>query len=276
VAAYALGGLASRPPHLEPRWEVRLPATPVQALTAFEERLYVTVNHPDPTREIYVIEDVHRSRPSGPRKLFAARRLSWIAAEPSTRHVLFLSEDGEVRVHTVDHGRGESPSLDSRRISQAPRPFADHVPIAVLSDKLFGVFGEADRLCRIDVREARFDQSLREDTKTFSLSGLRDGVQVDSAGVFFLAAGVSDNLNPIDRVRGAPVIVGDWAAAVALQDGRIRVYDLHNPPRHEVLRLSSDREEVTALASFRTYLAAGNARGTVKVFELAGSQPPGE
>jgi hypothetical protein len=269
VTAYPLGALTLHPPRLEPRWGISLPGTPIQALTVLEDSLYVTVIRPDQKNEILSLGQIHGNRPSTPKSLFTARRLGWMAAEPSSRSVVFLSEEGgDLWLHCADHSRGDHPGLTSRRLLQTPRPFADNVPIAVLEDKLFGVFGEADPLCRIDFQDGSFDQVLRDDTKIFSMSGLRDGIHIDSAGIFFLGPNISDALNPFERVKCPPVILGDCAAAIGLQDGRIRVYDLHNPPRHEVLRLANEPDEITALASFRTYLAAGNAGGIVKVFEL--------
>jgi hypothetical protein len=239
-------------------------------LLAFENRLYLNVAHPDGQREIQVLDDADRDKPGEARVVHAGRRLGWLAANPPSRRVFFLSEeDGALAVHSVDHAASSHPEVVSRPVPRAPRPFADHVPIAVMGAKLFAVLGEEDKLCRIDAHDGVFDLVVREDTKSFSLSGIRDGVLVGTAGPIFLSFNVVETLNPMERIKGSPVILKDCAAVVGMQGGRIRVYDLLNPPVHQELRLSNDPlEEVTALASFRNYIAAGNLKGTVKVFEL--------
>jgi predicted phage tail protein len=43
------------------------------------------------------------------------------------------------------------------------------------------------------------------------------------------------------------------------------------PARYKESRLTDDGEAITALASFQNYVAAGNARGVVRVLELRGN-----
>lgn len=273
VTAYPLGTLTRQPPRLDPRWSIRLEGTPVNPLTVAEGRLYVTVALQNRRREVRVIDHIDRDQPLARQAIYAAARLSWMAADAPTRRLVFLSEEGkDLFLHSTATG-GTRFHLTSRRIANAPSPFAEHIPIALAGTKVYGVFGDAEKLCRLDAAQGTFEQVIRDDAKAFALSSIRDGVLVDSGGLYFLGMGMAERLNNHERIKGHPVLLADCAVAVGLQDGRLRVYDLHNPSFQETLRLSGEGEEVTALASFGTCLAAGTARGLVKLFELVRKSP---
>lgn len=275
LTAYSLGALTLASPKLTPLWQQSLSGTPVQALTALENRLYVNAVQANGRWEVQVFENLDRTPPSPGRVVHANSRISWMAADPEKLEVVFFSQEGEdARLLTIAHNtpRGE---ISSHQLLRIPRPFADNVPIAFLGGKIFGVFGDEERLCRIDARTGEFEQSLGADIKLFSLNRERerdwdgDGVQIDTNGIHFLRADVKEFFAPLDRVvKGSPVIVQGRAVVVGMQDGRLRIYDLLRLPRYESLRLTGDGEPITALASFRSYVAAGNVKGIVKVFEL--------
>jgi hypothetical protein len=276
VVAFALGGLGLEEPRLEPRWEMGVPGIPIQALLALEGRLYLSLLLPDRRREVHLIEDADRDRPRDSQALLSVRRPSWLAANPPSRKVFFLSEeDGDLRVHWADHGATSNPRLATRSVTGAFLPLVDSVPIAVMGAKIFAVLGEAERLCRIDAQDGVFDLAMQADARDFALGGVRDGLVIDTSGLVFLAAQRRADLNPMERIKGPPVILKDCAAVIALQDGRLRVYDLRTPPLHQELRVSSGMEEVTALISFRNYIAAGDSAGTVKVFVLVAPHAAG-
>lgn len=275
LTAYSLGGLSLENPRLTALWQLPLSGTPVQALTVLDNRLYVTVFHQDGRKDVQVIEDLERNPPAAARVLHTSHRLSWAAADPASRQVIFLSQQGDsTRLCTVTHVAGRA-ELGSQELSHIPQPFADNVPIALLGGKIFGVFGDEEKLCRLDARTGEFEQSLGTDTKLFSLSRGRDrswdgdGVQIDTNGVIFLRAGFKDPFSPLERVvKGSPLIVQGRAAVLGMQDGRLRIYDLRRLPRNDVRRLTGDGEPISALAAFDNYIAAGNAKGIVKVFEI--------
>lgn len=274
LSAWSLGGLTLASPRLTSLWTLPLSGTPVQALTAMGNRLYLTVYHQEGRKEAQVIDNLDRNPPSAARVLHSASRLSWVAADPGSHQVIFFSQEGpSLQLHTAAHN--SRPELTSRAVVLPS--FADPVPIAFLGGKAFGVFGDEEKLCRIDVDTAAFEQAFDSDTKLFSLTrdGERgwdgDGVRIDTTSVAFLRSGIKDSFTPLERVaKGSPVILQGCAAVLGMQDGRIRLYDLLHPPRHEVRRLSDDGEPITALASFQNFVAAGNAKGVVKVFELRG------
>jgi hypothetical protein len=233
-------------------------------------RLFVTSAHGHDRRSVLVLEGIDKLKEAPQaREVYSAGKLSTLAAEPRTQQVFFLSEEmGGLRVHVVDL-RNAALGFASHAVPNPLVPLADHVPIAVMGAKIFGVFGYEDELCRIDLDANLASTSMREDAKRFSFNRYGQWVQVETTGIAFPHLRVQDELSHMERVRVQPVVVRDCAAAVGLVDGRILVYDLKSPPYHWDLRLSSQGHEITALSSFGRYLAAGDAAGNVKVFRLA-------
>jgi hypothetical protein len=273
LTAYSLGALTLPTPRVTPLWRIPLQGIPIQALTAVDERLYVTVLRND-RKSVHVVENL-ASSPSSRVLLQPTSRVSWIAGDPRRRQVVFFSGEGRFpSVHAVK--RGAHPELTTRSVSSLP-PFAEHVPIALLGDKVFGVFGDDERLCRIDAASGVFEKALDADTKFFALidegggAWGGDGVCIDTTGVSFLGADVKDGFAPHDRVMsGSPVILRQCTAIVAMTDGKVRLYDLAHLPRHQVWRVFPEGDQITALASFSNYIAIGNSRGSVKLLELRG------
>ena len=266
VTAYSLAATTMNPPRVKPLWQLPVSGTPVHALTAAGERLYVTVASAD-WREIYAVDGLDGGRPAAGVPIFGARTLSWVAADPAGHRAVFLSEaeDGGVQLHVAEQ------RLTSHAVSL--RSFAEH-PIAILGGTVFAIFGESRRLYRIDASSGSIEEPLEDDMQLFALSHDvddewdRDGVWIDSDGVYFSRFRVRDSFEPHERaVKGSPVIVRGSAAVVGMEDGRVRIYDLARLPRHDVWHLGGSRstEAVTALASFDGWIAAGNRGGTVEV-----------
>lgn len=269
IAAYSIGALTLSAPRSRPLWTVSVGGSPIQALTPVGDRLYATVAT-EARKEVVFIDNVHEAQPSQPRIVHAARRVSWLAADPTRGEVVFLSEDGGVaQVYVASSARAE---LASRPL--VIDAFSEH-PIAWLGGSVFALF-EAAEVHRIDPFTGVIDETLGDDTQLFSLTRDEDGewdrdlVQVESSGVVFARAGVRDSFSHLDRVvKGSPVIVDGRAVAVGMEDGRVLLYDLARLPRHEVWRLDGAAETpITALASFDSFIAAGNRDGVVGVCEL--------
>ncbi len=261
LSAYALAALVLETPRIRPLWHVTLSGTPIHALTAVGDRLYVTVATAD-WREVQVIEQ------GSVRSIHGAPKMSWVAADPSSSRAVFLSEeDGRVRLHVMSDG------LATHAV--ALHSLTDH-PIALLGGTIFGIFGDAHRLYRINAATGAIEEPLDEDTQLFALTrdGAddwdRDGVGIDTRGIAFWRTGVRDSFAPHERAsKGSPVIVQGCAAAVGMEDGRVLLYNLAQLPRHEVWRLGDQSgAAITALASFESYIAAGNRDGIVEVREL--------
>ncbi len=270
VSAYALAAMTLEAPRVRPLWSVPLSGTPIQALTPVGDRLYFTVASAD-RREIQVIErqTVRSLERQTVRSLFGAPKMSWIAADPASSHAVFLSEeDGRVQLHVAG---------DELTTHPVPlRALAEH-PIALLGTTLFGIFGDANRLYRIDATTGEVEEAIEEDTQFFALTSEGDdwdrkSVCIDSSGIRFSGSGVRDSFAPHERAtKGSPVIVQGCAIAVGMEDGRVLLYNIAQLPRHEVWRLDDNSgASITSLASFDSYIVAGNKDGVVEVRELLG------
>lgn len=264
VSAYAIAPMTLETPRVRPLWQVAVAGTPIQALTPAGNRLYVTLASAE-LREVHVIEQQRAHL------IHAAQKVSWIAADAATSRAVFLSEDaGEVRLHVAGDKLTSHPvSLNALR---------DH-PIALLGDTLFAVFGDSQRLYRVDATNGGVEEPLDDDTQFFALTHAggewdRDSVRIDSSGIHFSRAMVRDSFAPHERAsRGSPVVVQDCAVAVGMEDGRVLVYDLAELPRHEIWRVSDNSDTpITAIASFDTFIAAGNKDGIVEVRELVAAE----
>jgi hypothetical protein len=266
VSAYALAAMTMETPRVRPLWHVPLAGTPIQALTPVGDRLYVTVATAD-WREVHIIEG------QAARLLYGAPKLSWLAADPTSAQAVFLSEErGFVQVHVV------GSELATRPVPL--QAIAEH-PIAFLGGAIFGIFGDAHRLYRIDAATGEVEEPLEEDTQFFALTHdgddwNRDSVRIDSSGIVFSRSGVRDAFAPHERaVRGSPVIVEGCAVAVGMEDGRVLIYHAAHLPHHEIWRLGENSgAAITALAAFDSYLAAGNKDGIVEVRALLAKGTP--
>lgn len=264
LVAYALSSLTLNPPRVRPLWSISLDATPVHPLTVAGGRLYVTLANRD-GREVHVLDDL--LHPANTRLLYGARQVSWVAADPQNTRALFFSDDGDgnVQLHTVDRDLITNPVLVDRLGQSA---------IAVIGDSVFGSFGETNRLYRIDSTSGSIEEPLEDDTQLFALSADgddewdRDAVYVDTSGVSFVRPGVRDTFEPHDRAtKGSPLMIRDSAVLIGMQDGRVRIYDLAHLPSYETW-LVAGGSAISALASFESYVAAGNTNGFVEVRQI--------
>lgn len=269
--AYALGAMTLAPPRVRPLWTLAFDGPPIHALTPVGNCLYVTVGTPG-GREVHVIENL--DRPAKPRKIHSTTKVSWLAADLRREKAVFFSETegGAIELHVA------GPDFVSRTVAVQQVP--EH-PIAVIGDIVFGIFGESHRLYRIDAFTGAIEESLDEDMQFFALSHTaeeewdRESVLIDSTGVLFARSGVRDLFGPHDRaVKGSPVIVRNSVAVIGMEDGRVRIYDLTHPPRHDVWLVGGGTAAITALASFDHYIAAGNEEGVVEVREIGATGRP--
>lgn len=262
LSAYALAAMTLETPHVRPLWQLPLNGTPIQALTPAGNRLYVTVAAAE-RREVHVVVEQRAHL------VHAATKVSWLAADgaASSRAVFFSEEERSVHLHVV---------RDQLTTLPLPLQSIGEHPIALLGDTVFAVFGDARRLYRIDTATGSIEEPLDEDTQMFALTHDgeewdRDYVRIDSGAIHFSRAMVRDSFAPHERAwRGSPLIVGSAAVTVGMEDGRVFIYDLAQLPQHDIWRLGgNDRAPITALASFDSFIAAGNKDGLVEVRELA-------
>jgi hypothetical protein len=267
ITAYALGPMTLDPPRVHPLWQLPVDGTPLFALTPAGNRVFVTIATSD-AREVRVIEQSGNPPRATFRVLHRAARMTWLAADPESGRAVFLSEDNaRVRLHVAGDDLATYPVALQGLVEQ---------PIAILGDAVFGIFGATRQLHRIDAATGAVEEPLENDTQLFALTydeqGAwdRDGVRIDSEGVLFARSSIRDTFAPLDRAATpSPIIVHNAAAVVGMQDGRVLLYELAHPPRHEVWRLDGNSgAPITALASFDGYIAAGNRDGVVELCEL--------
>jgi len=268
IAAYALGGLTLTSPRLDPLWQASISGVPTQALLTRGNRLFVNTQTTSGKRSVQMLEDVHRLIRPQVRELLSAERVSTLAAGPKKNEVILVMERAKALEVQLLDASAATPTFESHRVPSPILPLIEHVPIAVLGTRVFGVFGEDDQLCRIDLDANAVMTILRADAQAFSFNRYGQWIQVETFGIAFPHLEIRDELTPGERIRGEPVVFFDSTAAVGLHDGRILVYDITRPPYHEELRVSPEGHEVTALAAFDRFLAAGDAAGHVKLFEL--------
>jgi hypothetical protein len=268
LSAYSLAAMTMETPRVRPLWQLPLNGTPIHALTAVDNRLYVTLASAD-WREVRVVEGLDQRPQPTTRAVHGAAKMSWVAADPESAQAVFFSEtDGRVQLHV------SGPALATYPV--ALRAFAEH-PIALLGGSVFGVFGDAHRLYRIDASSGEIEEPLDDDTQFFAIAHDldeewdRDRVVITNADINFSRVGVRDTFEPHERaVKGSPIIVRGCAAVLGMEDGRVRIYDLTQLPRQDVWYVGGSRSSaaITALASFDSYIAAGNRDGLVEVCEL--------
>jgi hypothetical protein len=269
LSAYPLAAMTMATPRVRPLWQLPVNGTPIQALTAIGDRLYVTLASAN-WREVHVVDGLDQRQQPVARSLHGASKISWLAADPATARAVFLSE--------ID-GRGVQLHVSGSALASHPvalHGLAEH-PIALLAGSVFGIFGDAHQLYRIDASSGAVEEPLDEDTQLFAVTHDvddewdRDSVLIDTGGITFSRAGVRDTFEPHERaVKGSPIVVRGCAAVIGMEDGRVRIYDLTQLPRQDVWYVGGSRNsaEITALASFDSYIAAGNRDGVVEVCEL--------
>ncbi len=269
VSAFTLGQLVPGRP-LEPRWEAVIEGTLIQAFLGVEDRLYLSVGHKGArSSEIQILDGIGSHRRPAAQSVFAGPCLSTPVSSVESRRVVFFSqEDEHLTIHRADHRSSPRPTIARRQVAGAPRALRHYLPIAAVRDKVYAVFGEDSRLCSIDTERCVFGVVIKPDVQNFALSGPSDGVLIRSGSMFFLYRNHEEPLTPDDRINGAPVIIQGRAVFVGMKDGRVRWYDLSNPSILGEEHLSDSYEEVTALASYRDYVAAGGSGGTVRLYRL--------
>lgn len=266
LSAYSLAPTTLDTPRVRQLWQMPVQGTPIHALTVVGSRLFVSVASPD-RQEVQVIDQADTAQPSAPRTIHAGRRLSWTAADPNAKQAVFFSHSDSTGV--LLHVAGSN--VATHRV--ALDAMTDD-PIAFLGGSVFGVFGSARRLYRIDAASGTIVEPLDKDTHLFALSRSgeewdRDGVHIDSRGVTFRRTGIRDTFGTHERaVRGSPLIVQGSAAIVGMEDGSVRVYDFVHAPRYESWVVGDGNASITALATFESYVTAGNSEGVVEVREL--------
>ncbi|MCH9647697.1 MAG: hypothetical protein K0U98_05620 [Deltaproteobacteria bacterium] len=266
LTAFSLGALTLPDPKTEPRWQLEVEGRPAEALLALGDRLFATVKRRDGRMSLIVVDGVSGSRPAAPRVLLTEPKLSALAGDFLSQTVHLLSEaKGRLQLHCLKAG------VVPLRVSSVPfhdlpvGPMQNTV-VAAMGNKLFTVVGEEDQLCRLEWGKGAI--RLDSDVKKFALGSVDQWGQVETNGIRFPYLHRREKLGHMDRVIGQPLIIRGFAFAVGLQDGRVLLYDWHGPHQQREIRVDSQENGITALASFGPYLATGSARGKVALYEV--------
>lgn len=266
LTAFSLGALTLPEPKTEPRWQLDVEGRPAGALLALGGRLFATIKRRDGRMSLIVVDGVSRRQPAATRVLLTEPKLSALAGDFPSQTVHVLSEaKGHLQLHRLKAG------VDPLRVVSYPLqdlpigPMQSTV-LAAMGSKLFAVVGGEDQLCRVEWGKGAI--RLDSDVKKFALGSLDQWGQVETNGIRFPFLHRREKLGHMDRVIGQPVIIRDFAFAVGLQDGRVMLYDWNGPHQQREIRVDSQENGITALASFGPYLAAGSSRGKVALYEV--------
>lgn len=265
LAAYSLGALTLKNPQTSARWSISVPGRPSGALLAVKDALLVNVTQ---GRDVGValLEGIFDDQPPRLRWLQQPGSVSPLAGDRNTGKAHFLSSHGgKIRIHTV-HAHGQVATVDVSTVPDLSESDLTRSALAVMGKNLFAVLGPEQALYRLEPGKPTV--RLETDVRRFSLNRGDQQVLLRTTGLRF-PHGHDVELSHMERVIGQPLILRNFALAVGLQDGRLGIYDLNNPPflRHERI----DGHAITALASFGPYVAAGTARGTVALYQVVPS-----
>lgn len=275
VTATQLAGLATPSRKLQLQWEAPIEAPPVHGLLPHGRRLFFTLKLPGGEQRVQMISDTWAKRMQKPETIYSGPGISSLVAVPDVRQtgagkVYFLSQaarGGGLQVHGIA-GQNGKVVHGTRDFISAPHGLQADIPITSVGKKLFAVLGERDELCRLDAEDATFDERIRHDTQSFAVAGVRDGLVVSSASLYFLQQGVEEEVQ--QPVSTPPVILRERIGVVGFADGRIQLHDLGHPPFFREIRVARGKSRVTALASAGSFIAAGGEDGSVVLIRMEG------
>ena len=270
LMAYYLGTLVGNGKGPTPYWRLPVAGRPMGPLLALGGRLFAVIQRADGQLEVCVVERAGSKAPLPPRTLFTSRRLSTLVGDWFSRQVSFLAQDNDrVDLLTIDTNREplhveRHPVRDLTSDSRLGRP-----SLAVMGSMHFVVLEPGERLFRIEAGKASV--RLAEDVQRFAMNRSDQWAQINATGLSLPHLQAREDLTHMDRVLGQPVILRNWGVALGLQNGRVRLHDLHHPHQNRELRVEPPEHGITALASFSSFIAAGSSRGTVALFEVVPS-----
>ncbi len=272
LQAYSLGNLLSEKSPVAPRWDIPVTGTPVRSLLPVENRLFFTIADQETGHEIQMVDNIKLANPTPPETLFRGTHLSWIAGSitPNSKRIYFLSSSNGTMVHVIDLMSGSKPELKSVQVKRASSKFKRRVPIAVMGVKIFAVFRGQDTLCRLDAGTGEIDRQFCKNVREFVMEGVNEPVAAKSKGLFIKKINQDVPLVSGQTIRGWPIILKGCAVASGMQDGTVLLHDIRNPALPRIWPVSEHpNEPVTAMASSKNIIAAGNTEGLVKLCRLS-------
>lgn len=264
IDAYHLGALALPEPVTSPVWTATLPGDPHDALLVLGNRLFAKVAVNGRPSGVIVLESIFERHPPEAHWIYRGSKVSTLAGDRHSEKIVFLTEEhGEIELHTFDTSHSHL-SEDTFSFQDLSGKSLSRAPVALMGNYLYAVLGPEDQLCRL--QPGKPSVRLDDDVKRFCLNSFDQRVLLRTPGLTF-PHGQQVKLTHMERVVVQPVLLRDFALVLGLQDGRILIYDLNNPPFHRDEK--PDGHTITALASFGPYLAAGTSQGTIAIYRVA-------
>jgi hypothetical protein len=251
-----------------PRWVVRFDAVPVITLLPVGDSLYLTLADTRQAGEFLRLDGI--SAQARPRQtaiyqgFIPGSAISYPTQAGNLVCFLVSNPQCGLFLGQVLHG---SPDTTPRwpQIQGAMSPVDPFYPVTSMAGKLFAVFEKNTTLCRIDINHAQVDMRITPNTKGFALYGQGNVLVTTPMGIRLPHLSQEERFNSGEVIQGHPVVLGNFAAAVGLGEGMVRLYDLSNLARSREWTVSRTPAMVTALAPSGDLLAAGDSNGLVKI-----------
>lgn len=262
--AYTLSALLDG--RQQPRWRVDFPSMPVASFLAVEHSLYLPLADVRGERSALCrVDGIDGETPSLRCLVEGSFRTSCAVQQSAAQgpEVYFLASDAaNLFLGSMAHGAGR----DTPSWTEVQGAAGDGVSLQALSTlpgRIFAVLDREQSLCCIDIRQAMIMERIATQTQGFALSGRGKVFSTSPVGVRVHAA--EERLGSGESVQSQPVILGDFAAAVGLSGGAVRLYDMGILSRSREWAAFGMHAQVTHLAPSGEYLVAGSRQGQIRV-----------
>ena len=270
--AYSLCKLLANEPSSEPRWQQGVTGTPIKSLIPINDTLYFNLIFDDKHQEIHALTNIKDNLPDV-NVIHEGPYLSSIAANiyPKIQKIFFFSCINKNSVlHVIDQKKNFDEVIDIP-LKKANSKFNDKIPVSVLGTKVFVVFEGKNMLCQIDSKTGFVDKTFAYNIKEYAMASITDPVIVNSKGLLLARSDFEiDMTSERQQVKGAPLILNNRGIVVGMDKSSVvRIYDILNPtyPKSWVIS-DNNPNNITAIASSKNIIAAGDQKGTVRISKL--------
>ena len=260
VMAYAIGGGVNGLMREDPYWKISLTGQAHHSLLAVGDSLYCITDGGEGA-ELIAFNKIFTSSPEQTR-VHSAKVFSPLAGKITDQghKVYFVSPEHGGTLYEIEH-TDEVEHVKTEKSIAMLNGYALGTPICVVGDMLFGIFGERKRLCRVKISLVQPLENRGDDVEHFAYAEIKKSILVSSTMIRDTDVDKIGALDPGESYRGMPVVIKDFAVAVSLNCGKVRLYDLKNLSHSRNWQVGNNRSDVTALISTGPFLAAGVAEG---------------
>ncbi len=259
VMAYAIGGGVDGFMREEPYWKMSLTGQVHHSLLAIGDSLYCITDGGEGA-ELIAFDKIFTPSPKQIR-LHSAKVFSPLAGKVTDQghKIYFVSPEQGGTLYEIDHADGGEHVKTGRSLVML-NGYSLGTPICVVGDMLFGIFGERKRLCRVKISLGQPLETRGDDVEHFAYAEMKKSILVSSSMIRDTDIDKVGLLDPGESYRGMPVIIKDFAVAVSLNYGKVRLYDLKNLTHSRNWQVGGSRSDVTAAAP-AGHLSGGGAPG---------------